>query len=174
MNVKIIGMISVAVVIGGGLFFMTIDKANEQGGIIDQNDSACADVCRKASQACPSLINEGNCNAKCSNLSEEAKRHLEESDTCEEISSRPDLIADLIIPEINTPEPVGSSSDDGCEAACGSYVSKCLTLVPNATQALFEEGQASCMEACAGWDSGKVDCMVTAFDCEAMTEVCGL
>ncbi len=61
-----------------------------------------------------------------------------------------------------------------CEAACGHYVTACLTLVPNATQALFDDGYNSCLGECAKWSDNKVSCMITAFDCEAMTDVCGL
>lgn len=168
MNIKIIiGAIAGAAIIGGGIFFMTLEKTDEQ------KSSACADLCKKASEACPSLINQNDCNNKCVKLSEETKKHLQEATTCEQITSRPDLIADLLIPETATPKPVDKNASE-CEAACGSYVGKCLTLVPNATPALFEEGQSSCMVECANWDAGKVDCMINAFDCEAMTNICGL
>lgn len=61
-----------------------------------------------------------------------------------------------------------------CEAACGNYVTACLTLVPNATEKLFEEGFDSCMSECAAWAPEKVECMIGALSCEAMTNVCGL
>lgn len=139
----------------------------------DQKTFSCSEICEKASKACPSLINQNDCNSKCGSLSEEAKKHLQESDNCEQITSKPELIADLIIPEAASPKPTDESASE-CEAACGSYVMKCLTLVPNATEALFEDGLNSCMKECAGWDNNKVGCMINAFDCEAMTDVCGL
>ncbi len=167
MNTKIIlGVAAAVIVIGGGIFFITSDK--KPGSV----EGGCAGICRQASQACPSLINEVNCNGQCDNLSDESKKHLEESANCEQLSARPDLIADLVVPEIVTPDPIKSDSE--CEAACGSYVGKCLTLVPNATQALFDEGFESCLQECADWDMAKIDCMISAFDCEAMTNVCGL
>jgi hypothetical protein len=171
MNTKIIvGIIAGVVIVGGGALLM---KGNKENNNVAQTDSACAEVCGQASQTCPSLINEGSCNNKCAKLSEETKKHLQESTSCEQITSKPDLIAELLIPDVATPKPVEKNASE-CEAACGSYVSKCLTLVPNATAALFEEGQSSCEAECAGWSISKVDCMVTVFDCEAMTNVCGL
>lgn len=171
MNTKIIASIVVgAVAVGGGAFLMISDKGNDNGG---QVFSACADVCQKANETCPSLINQNDCNSKCAKLTAEAKKHLEESISCEQIASKPDLIAELLTPDVATPEPRGKNAD-ACEVACGSYVGKCLTMVPNATQALFAEGQSSCEAECAGWNDSKIDCMVSAFDCEAMTNVCGL
>ncbi len=168
MNIKIvIGAIAAVVVIGGGIFFLS---GNKHGA---PQTLACTDICRQANIACPSLINEDDCNSKCGQLSQEIKEHLQTAATCEELTSRPDLIADLIIPKVAAPESVDKNTTD-CEAACGSYVSKCLTLVPNATPALFDEGLVSCMAECAGWNIQKVDCMINAFDCEAMTNVCGL
>lgn len=168
MNTRIIiGAIAAAAVIGGGIFFMAADNP---GG---QNTSPCADVCRHASGICPSLISQNDCNSKCAQLSEETKKHLQEATNCEQITSKPDLIADLIIPEAATPELLDKNTND-CEAACNNYVGKCLTLVPNATQALFAEGLASCLAECVGWDTEKVNCLTDAFDCEAMTNICGL
>lgn len=73
----------------------------------------------------------------------------------------------------NSDQASFTASED-CEAACGHYVTACLTFVPNATQALFDDGYNSCLGECAKWNDNKVSCMISAFDCEAMTEVCGL
>ena len=171
MNTKIIvGIIAGVVVIGGGAFLIIGNMSNDNNG---QVVSACADICQKAGQACPSLINENDCNSKCDKLTSETKKHLQESTTCEQITLNPDLIAELLIPEMDTPKPVDKNSSE-CEAACGSYVGKCLILVPNASEALFQQGQSSCEAECANWNDSKVDCMINAFDCEAMTNVCGL
>lgn len=168
MNIKIIiGVVVSVIVIGGGALFVAMNNQSLK------NNSACVDICKNASQVCPSLINEAVCNNKCSKLSEEAKKHLQESVSCEQITSKPDLIVDLIIPEGENPKPIDKNASE-CEAACGSYVGKCLTLVPNATPALFEEGQSSCEKECANWNTDKVNCMIGAFDCEAMTNICGL
>ncbi len=168
MNTKIIVGVVVGVVVVGGAFFMTMNNTG------NQNISDCADICQKASQACPSLINESDCNSKCAKLSEETRKHLEEADDCEQITSRPDLIADLIIPEVAVPEPIDTVNDSDCDAACGNYIMQCLTLVPNATQQLFDEGYQSCLSECSKWNESKIDCMINAFDCESMTDVCGL
>jgi hypothetical protein len=168
MNTKIIiGALAGVAIVGAGLFFMTTNRTNEV------KTSACADLCQKANQSCPSLINESNCNNKCDKLSAKTKKHLQESTTCEQITSKPDLIADLLIPETATPKPVNKNASE-CEAACGSYVGKCLTLVPNATEALFADGLQSCMKECAGWQTSKINCMIKAFDCESFTNICGL
>ncbi|MFA5020557.1 MAG: hypothetical protein WC517_00635 [Patescibacteria group bacterium] len=168
MNTKIIVGLVAAAVIAGGALLMAIVKPGSR------TDSACAAMCQKAYQACPSLINEGDCNNRCANLSEESKKHLSEASSCEELSAKPELIADLLIPEVDSPAPADSDNASACETACGNYVAKCLTLVPNATQALFDDGLNSCLEECASWSAGKVDCLAGALDCEAMTNVCGL
>lgn len=63
---------------------------------------------------------------------------------------------------------------NGCELACSNYVNKCLTLVPNADQNLFDQGLASCQQECQGWSADKVGCLASALDCPSMTETCGL
>lgn len=171
MNIKIIvGIVMGVAVIGGGVLLMTGNKSEDNTG---QVVSLCADVCQKASETCPSLINENDCNSKCAKLTEETKKHLQESATCEQMTSKPELITELIIPEVATPKPAPKNASE-CEAACGSYTGKCLTLVPNLTEATLNDGMNSCMKECAGWNDNKVDCMINAFDCEAMTNVCGL
>lgn len=68
--------------------------------------------------------------------------------------------------------PISNSSD--CEVACANYTNKCLTLVPNADQNLFNEGLLSCMNECAKWNGLKTECMINSIDCESMTTTCGL
>lgn len=63
---------------------------------------------------------------------------------------------------------------NGCDLACSNYVNKCLTLVPNANQELFEQGRVSCLGECQTWSTDKTDCIARAGDCPAMTEACGL
>jgi hypothetical protein len=55
-----------------------------------------------------------------------------------------------------------------------NYAIKCLTLVPNASDQLLDEGRESCGKECADWNNEKIDCMINAIDCESMTNVCGL
>ncbi len=165
---------AVAVVVVGGAILVGNMSGNKEGGSKNKIESSCSSICQKASKTCPSLIDENNCNNNCSKLSEEAKKHLEESKSCEQITSKPELIADLLIPEVATPEQKNNVNADDCQMACMNYAIKCLTLVPNATDQLLDEGRESCMKECASWDTKKIDCMINAFDCEAFTNVCGL
>lgn len=164
---------SVVVVAIGGAILVGSMSGNKNTSPENQTKSPCSSICQKANKTCPSLINEENCNKNCSKLSEEAKKHLQESKDCQQITSKPDLIVDLLVPETATPKPVDKNASE-CEAACGSYTGKCLTLVPNLTEAMLEDGMKSCMQECASWDTKKIDCMINAFDCESFTNVCGL
>lgn len=137
----------------------------------DEVSAECQELCETASGICPSLITRNQCEYSCDRWSDEVKEKIKNANNCEELSSVEEIVTALI-PEMNTPEPINPSNE--CEAACGSYVGKCLTLVPNATEALYKEGMDSCMKDCANWNTQKVDCMINAFDCEAMTNVCGL
>lgn len=167
----IIGAVAI-IVVGGAVLVGSMSK-NKGISSQDQIESSCSSICQKANEICPSLIDKNNCNKNCSKLSEEAKKHLQESADCEQMTSKPNLIVDLLVPEMANPKPVDKNAND-CEAACGSYAGKCLTLVPNLTEAMLNDGMKSCMEECASWDAQKTDCMINAFDCESMTNVCGL
>ncbi len=159
----IVAVATVAIMLSGG------------GGGGSQNtvvSDECVELCQKANETCASLIDITTCQSKCPSFSEETKDHLNNATSCEELSQKPELIADVIIPEVKAPEQKVASND--CEAACGRYVTACLTLVPNATEALFEDGYNSCLGECTKWNLQKIDCMINAFDCESMTEVCGL
>mgnify|MGYP000903936489 CR=1 FL=1 len=79
---------------------------------------------------------------------------------------------EFVTSTINIPEAPPIAND--CAKACSNYVNKCLTLVPNANQALFQEGQESCEQECASWSEEKIQCMLEAPICEDMTNVCGL
>lgn len=140
--------------------------------IDDSQTSDCTSICDNASNICPSLVDKNNCKSKCGDFAQDTKDHLKNSQSCEELSQKPDLIADLLIPTIDKPQEKAIIND--CEAACNHYVLACLTLVPNATQSLFDDGYNSCLPECDKWDAKKVDCMINAFDCPAMTEQCGL
>jgi hypothetical protein len=67
-----------------------------------------------------------------------------------------------------------TAKENDCVPACQNYVNRCLTLVPNATQSLFNQGMESCEFECKTWDNSKITCMERAMDCPSMTEVCGL
>jgi hypothetical protein len=76
--------------------------------------------------------------------------------------------------EVISEERELDATTSDCQLACLNYVNKCLTLVPNATQALFDEGLVSCLTECIGWDNIKTACMIGSENCELMTDVCGL
>ncbi len=63
---------------------------------------------------------------------------------------------------------------NNCDTACKKYVDLCLTLVPNATESLFNEGHQSCLSECKSWNTEKINCMIKTVNCESMTDVCGL
>lgn len=168
MNKKI--LISLGVIVVGVAVIATIIVSSKKEVISEV--SACSEVCSKANNYCPSLINKNICESKCSGLSEETKKHLINSSSCQELTEKPELIADLIIPEVNTPENINSSSD--CELACSNYNIKCLSLVPGASQSLYNEGLMSCINECRKWDTEKTGCIMSAIDCPAMTDICGL
>lgn len=161
----------VVVVIGAGTIFY-FSQSNESKGGGGAVSESCLSTCEKAVGTCPSLINKETCERKCDSLSQEARDHLNTASSCQELTQKPELIADLLIPEVNTPEKISSSND--CEGACSNYTMKCLSLVPNADQNLYNEGLKSCVAECAKWNDSKVGCMIKAFDCEAMTNTCGL
>lgn len=168
----VIAIVSLAVI--GAAAYVVINK--EEGKLpVGQKPEAsaeCIETCAKASAVCPSLNIPGNCSEACDSWSEEVKNKVEQADSCSALSDIPELVASLL-PEMNEPKTSPAGGDD-CEAACGSYVGKCLTLVPNASEALFADGLKSCKQECAGWNQPKRECMISAFDCEAMTNVCGL
>lgn len=171
MNTKIIlGGIGGIIILSGGVYVLLSNTSVSPGRAVS---SECDILCRGAEDSCPSLIDEDTCRLRCDLLSEESRAHIRAARDCEELAAKPELVAEILIP--NAPEAPSPKKDATiCEAACGSYVGKCLTLVPNATPALFAEGQSSCEAECARWDAKKTDCMVSAFDCESMTTVCGL
>jgi hypothetical protein len=131
----------------------------------------CQELCENASGICPSLIIKNQCEASCGKWNDETRDKIKNANNCEELSSIEEVV-DSLVPEINEPELDSAQND--CESACTNYVNKCLTLVPNATQALFQEGLESCVKDCAKWNGTKIDCMIQALDCPSMTEVCGL
>lgn len=131
----------------------------------------CQELCENASGICPSLLTKNQCEISCGKWNDETKEKIKNVNNCEDISSIEEVVASLV-PEIN--EPKLDPAEDDCELACVNYVNKCLTLVPNASQSLYNEGLFSCIKDCAKWGGEKIDCMIQAIDCPSMTEVCGL
>ncbi|MDD3897279.1 MAG: hypothetical protein PHU04_05605 [Candidatus Peribacteraceae bacterium] len=134
-------------------------------------ETACVEACANADVVCPSLALAGNCVEQCDSWSAETRESVRSAADCAALSAIPEFAAGLV-PEMEDPNLAPAKND--CEAACGNYVNTCLTLVPGAGQALFQEGLTSCMEECAGWDEQKTACMASAADCESMTNICGL
>jgi hypothetical protein len=166
MNKIILGIVGVVVI--GSVGFVLLNLGGEKTVLSNE----CIKICADANSVCPSLINKQTCEANCSKFSQETKDHLKNSTSCEEIAKKPELISDVIISNTAKPEEKVTSND--CELACVNYVNKCLTLVPNADQALFNEGLSSCITECANYSADKVNCLISAIDCPAMTEQCGL
>jgi hypothetical protein len=77
-------------------------------------------------------------------------------------------------PEVRSEEVKPNSLSKDCTSACENYVSKCLTLVPNASDTLLNEGLVSCVEDCANWSADKAECISEALECPSMTEICKL
>lgn len=165
-----IGAILGVAAIGLGAYLLIGQESGDVGVVA--GDSACAEVCASAERACPSLVNGTLCASRCEKLSDETKEYLRNAESCESLTAKPELLAEVVIPEAETPKEVEVSSV--CEAACANYVNRCLTLVPNATQALFEEGRSSCMSECVNWAESKAQCMTSAVECTQMTDTCGL
>ncbi|MDX9893707.1 MAG: hypothetical protein RB292_04855 [Patescibacteria group bacterium] len=136
-----------------------------------ETNSECAQLCNQATAICPSLISLEQCQLACADWSEETKEKISQVTTCQELSAISEIIESLI-PEMNDPKLNPAKNE--CEAACQNYVNQCLTLVPNATQTLFQEGLDSCLTECANWNDPMVKCMTQAPDCESMTNICGL
>lgn len=134
-------------------------------------DSECQSFCADVIGVCPSLLSSEQCERNCGSWDDSVREKIGSAENCAEMSSIEEVVLSLV-PKFEEPNLPPSNND--CEAACGSYVGKCLTLVPNATQALFNEGLSSCISECEKWNAQKVECMISAFDCEAMTNVCGL
>jgi len=168
---KIILISLASVLVIGSVIYVGTSSKNIKSNLNTSPDESCISLCTKAKTTCPSLMANSNCESSCTNWSDEVKEKINNASNCGALGDIPEILTSLI-PEMNTPEL--PDAKDECEAACGSYVNKCLTLVPNATQALFEEGMTSCKSECSKWNNEKVGCMISAFDCEAMTNVCGL
>jgi hypothetical protein len=169
---KIIILGAVAAVAVAGVAGYSILNKNGGGGGEETIAGDCEAICAKANGACPSMANKEICLQNCPEFDEKAKNDIAAITSCEALAQKPELVALLAIPEAKEPELAPAEKD--CEAACNNYVGKCLTLVPNAGQELFSDGLYSCLKECSAWEINKVDCMISAADCPAMTEVCGL
>lgn len=176
-NIVLLAGGAVILVAAAGYLFLGGGGGNSDQPVVL---SECVSLCADAENFCPSRFDEARCLNECEGFSEETREHLAGAESCEELAARPELISNLMVSETSESESSGAEStgaqeaSEDCEAACNHYVMACLTLVPNATEALFDEGYDSCLGECGGWDAAKTECMIGAFSCEAMTEQCGL
>lgn len=148
--------------------FLFRDNSSEWLLPLDNQESevSCDLLCENLSLACPTMVDRNACATCCSIWSEEEQLNLQAVDSCESFSQVEDLLS------CGTTNQVGEEKN--CQPACTNYVQQCLTLVPNATDALLWEGMNSCMDHCQLWDNEKIGCLANANDCPSMTEVCGL
>jgi hypothetical protein len=171
MNKTILISLASIVVIGAGISFVVSSKKGGGGGSDIVSSQACIELCAKAKTTCPSLMTGGNCESACSKWSDEVKDKVGDASSCQTLSEVPEIVASLL-PEINIPDSPQAGND--CEMACSNYSIKCLSLVPNASQDLYDQGLLSCMNECKKWNNNKTSCILEALDCESMTNVCGL
>ncbi len=75
---------------------------------------------------------------------------------------------------LNNAESDSRADASPCDAACNNYVDQCLTLVPGATQQIFNDGLVSCLQECAAWEGEKISCIRDATNCTSMTDDCDL
>lgn len=160
-NLKLILVIFVvAIVVGMGSYFLFFSSSE------NLEDITCSDSCQKLSSICPTMVDYNDCITCCPQLKSEDQVKLQNVNSCEDFLSIEGLLSCGAVNE--------NKVQKDCEPACTNYVSQCLIHVPNATQALFDEGFESCVEHCQDWDNEKIDCLAKANDCPSMTEVCGL
>jgi outer membrane murein-binding lipoprotein Lpp len=135
-------------------------------------DTDCTNLCGQAKEICAEFMSVDECKNQCTNWDEAAKDKIKNASNCSELLLKSDGEGLKMVPEINDPNLPSAKND--CEAACNKYVTTCLTLVPNASETIFNDGYNSCLGECVKWDAKKVDCMIAANNCPSMTDVCGL
>lgn len=166
-SILIYGIIGLAVV--ALIVAMPKDKKTDK---VSTSTVSCSSVCDHLKNVCGdgSVVTE-DCLTVCETWNDEIRQAMLLMDDCEfllnQIENQAQVLAEQ---QANQANPNAAK----CDQACNNYVSRCLTLVPNATPALFEEGFQSCKQECASWPVVKIDCMVSASSCEAFTDVCGL
>lgn len=173
MNKTILLSIVSVVVVGGLIYFGFNSKKSTEIVENTNTNEACVGLCNNTKSTCPSLMANSNCESSCNNWDDTVKEKVANASNCEALSAIPEVLATLI-PEMNTPDVKEASNGNDCEMACSNYSVKCLSLVPNASQELYNEGLMSCINECKKWDDNKTSCILNAIDCESMTNVCGL
>ncbi len=168
---KIILISLASVLVIGSVIYLGTNSKDKKSNLNNNPDESCISLCSKAKTTCPSLMANSNCESSCANWQDEVKEKVNNASNCGALSEIPEILTSLI-PEMNTPQSPVANND--CEMACSNYSIKCLSLVPNASQELYNEGLLSCMNECKKWSGDKTSCMLNAIDCESMTNVCGL
>lgn len=147
---------------------------NNSNKAIDSNviDADCIGLCSQAKGVCAEFMSIDECKNQCANWDRATKDKIRNAPDCSGMPAKQNDNMIESIPEINDPNLPSAKND--CEAACNKYVTTCLTLVPNASEAVFNDGYNSCLGECVKWDKKKIDCMIAANNCPSMTEICGL
>lgn len=131
----------------------------------------CAEVCLNAKMACESISD--NCVNLCDRWSQETRDEVKAGRNCNDFSKVANLINQAEFEQKKSKANEAGNNDD-CQFACVNYTSKCLTLVPNANEALLNDGLMSCMGECNSWSEQKTNCILNAHNCESMSDICGL
>lgn len=133
---------------------------------------SCNKVCDHLKDVCDEdLILADDCSAVCDTWNDEIRQMFLTMNDCEFLQAQIQGQAQVLAEErVNQNNPNATK----CDQACNNYVTRCLSLVPNASADLFEQGFDSCKGECAKWNVTKIDCMISAGSCEAFTDQCGL
>ncbi len=133
---------------------------------------SCNKVCDHLKDVCDEgLILADDCSAVCETWNDEIRQMFLTMNDCEFLAAQIQGQAQVLAEEmVNKNHPNVTK----CDQACNNYVTRCLSLVPNATSELFEQGFDSCKSECAKWSMTKIDCIISASSCEAFTDACGL
>lgn len=160
-------------VVLGTVLVVTLVSKNKKVDINIKNEgTSCNLVCEYIKNTCDQdKINNEDCNIACNTWGEEFKQTLILMNDCNLITTQIEAQAKIIS---ETTSDENNPNVAKCNQACNNYVNRCLTLVPNASSQLFEEGFTSCKNDCINWEMEKIDCMIQSNTCEAFSESCGL
>lgn len=133
---------------------------------------SCNKVCDHLKDACgDDLILAKDCSPVCDTWNDEIRQMFLTMNDCEFLKAQIQGQGQVLAEEMVNKNNPNSSK---CDQACNNYTTRCLSLVPNASKELFEQGFDSCKGECASWNVSKIDCMIKANSCEAFTDTCGL
>ena len=151
-----------------------LPKGKSVGQLVENQLSSvsCDKICSHLKDVCnEDLIASDDCPTVCGTWSDEIKQMFLTMNDCEFLKAQIEGQAQVLAEEmVNKNNPNATK----CDQACNNYVTRCLSLVPNASAELFEQGFDSCKGECAAWAVSKIECMIKANTCEAFTDTCGL